>query len=143
MRTLSKIIAVIAVVVLVLGLIGGYGLFTVRRPWPKTNDTLHMDGLQAEVTIIRDSWGVPHVYASNTHDLFFAQGYVHAQDRFWQMEFSRRIGAGRLAEILGESALDSDRFIRTLGWHRTAAQELGQTDKTISLFKKTIQYPTP
>ncbi|MEE9616970.1 MAG: penicillin acylase family protein [Anaerolineae bacterium] len=126
MRTLSKIIAVIAVIVLVLGLIGGYGLFTVRRPWPKTNGTLHVDGLQADVTIIRDSWGVPHVYASNTHDLFFAQGYVHAQDRFWQMEFSRRIGSGRLAEILGESALDSDRFIRTLGWHRTAAQELGQ-----------------
>ncbi|MBC8446336.1 MAG: penicillin acylase family protein, partial [Chloroflexi bacterium] len=64
----------------------------------------------------------------NPHDLFFAQGYVHAQDRFWQMEFWRRIGSGRLAEILGESALENDRFIRTVGWRRTAAQELEQLD---------------
>ncbi|MDY6875049.1 MAG: penicillin acylase family protein [Chloroflexota bacterium] len=129
MRTLSKIIAAIVIVVLVVGLVGfGYGTFAVRRPWPKTGGTIQVDGLQAETTIIRDSWGVPHIYASTTHDLFFAQGYVHAQDRFWQMEFWRRIGSGRLAEILGESGLDSDRFIRTLGWHRTAAQELGQLD---------------
>jgi penicillin amidase len=70
--------------------------------------------------------GVPHIYASSLHDLLMAQGFVHAQDRFWQMEFSRRIGSGRLAEILGPSALDSDLFIRTVGWHRTAAQELEQ-----------------
>jgi len=128
-RTLFKIIAVIVIVVLVLGLIGfGYGTFAVRRPWPKTDGTIQVDGLQAETTIVRDSWGVPHVYASNSHDLFFAQGYVHAQDRFWQMEFWRRIGSGRLAEILGESALETDRFLRTMGWHRTAAQELEQLD---------------
>jgi penicillin amidase len=127
MRTLFKIVAVIVIIVLVVGLIGlaGFGAttFTVRRSWPKTNGTVQVDGLQAEVTIVRDSWGVPHVYASNPHDLFLAQGYVHAQDRFWQMEFWRRAGSGRLAEILGESALETDRFIRTVGWHRTAAKE--------------------
>ena len=129
MRTLFKVIAVIVILVLVVGLAGfGATTFTVRRSWPKTNGTIQVDGLQAEATIVRDSWGVPHVYASNSHDLFFAQGYVHAQDRFWQMEFWRRIGSGRLAEILGESALDTDRFLRTMGWHRTAAQELEQLD---------------
>ena len=129
MRTLFKIFVVIVIPVLVVGLAGfGAATFAVRRPWPQTNGTIQVDGLQAEVTIVRDSWGIPHVYASNPHDLFLAQGYVHAQDRFWQMEFWRRAGSGRLAEILGESALDTDRFIRTLGWHRTAAQELEQLD---------------
>jgi len=130
MRVLLCVLLVLLVIVLVVGLIGfGYGFLAVRRPWPKTDGTVQADGLQAEVTVVRDSWGVPHIYASSPHDLFFAQGYVHAQDRFWQMEFWRRIGSGRLAEVLGESGLDSDRFIRTLGWHRTAAQELGQLDE--------------
>jgi len=129
MRRLWLILLVVLVIVLVVGLIGvGSVLFTVRRPWPKINGKARVDALQAEVTVVRDSWGVPHIYASNAHDLFFAQGYVHAQDRFWQMEFWRRIGSGRLAEILGESALPDDRFIRTLGWHRTAAQELELMD---------------
>jgi penicillin amidase len=109
----------------VTGLAGsGYGLFTVRRSWPKVNGRIRVDGINSEVTIIRDSWGIPHIYAENDHDLFFAQGYVHAQDRFWQMEFWRRIGSGRLSEILGEAAVDQDRFIRTVGWHRAAAEEL-------------------
>jgi penicillin amidase len=129
MSKLQRLLLALLVIVLVVGLIAfGYGFFTVRRAWPKTNGKVRIDGLQAEVTVIRDSWGIPHIYASNPHDLFFAQGYVHAQDRFWQMEFWRRIGSGRLAEILGESCLESDRFIRTLGWHRTAAQELELLD---------------
>jgi len=129
MRTLLRVLLVLLAIVLVVGLIGcGYGLFAVRRPWPKTDGTVRVDGLQAETTIIRDSWGVPHIYASNSHDLFFAQGYAHAQDRFWQMEFWRRIGSGRLSEILGDSALEQDRFIRTVGWHRTAAEELERMD---------------
>jgi penicillin amidase len=129
MRILFKIVAVIVILVLVVGLAGfGATTFAIRWSWPKTHGTIQVDGLQAEVTVVRDSWGVPHVYASNSHDLFLAQGYVHAQDRFWQMEFWRRAGSGRLAEILGESALETDRFIRTLGWHRTAAQELEQLD---------------
>jgi penicillin amidase len=129
MRTWLRVLLVLLAVVLVVGLLGfGYGLFTVRRPWPRTKGKIRVEGLQAEVTVVRDSWGVPHIYASNPHDLFFAQGYVHAQDRFWQMEFWRRMGSGRLAEILGESALGTDRFLRTLGWHRTAARELELLD---------------
>ena len=132
MRTLPRVLLVLLVVVLVVGLLGfGYGFFTVRRPWPRTNGKVRVDGLEAEVTVIRDRWGIPHVYASTAHDLFFAQGYVHAQDRFWQMEFWRRVGSGRLAEILGESGLETDRFLRTLGWHRTAAQELELLDEEV------------
>ncbi len=74
--------------------------------------------------MIRDRWGVPHIYASNPHDLFMAQGFLHAQDRFWQMEFWRHIGTGRLSEMLGKTTLHQDRFIRTLGWNRAAQQDL-------------------
>ncbi len=129
-KLLGKILTIIGVLILLLVIVavcGGY--FVIRRGFPTVNGTIKVAGLQSQVEVYRDSWGVPHIYASNSHDLFFAQGYVHAQDRFWQMEFWRRIGSGRLAEILGESALDSDRFIRTIGWHRTAAQELELLDE--------------
>ena len=66
---------------------------------------------------------MPHIYANTPDDLFFAQGFVHAQDRFFQMEFWRRIGQGRISELFGKGALDQDRFIRTLGWPRVAEQE--------------------
>jgi penicillin amidase len=129
MRKLLLVLVVVVVIVLVVGLIGvGSAVFTVRRPWPKINGRARVEGLEAETTVIRDSWGVPHIYASNSHDLFFTQGYVHAQDRFWQMEFWRRQGSGRLSEVLGESALEIDRFLRTIGWHRVAAQELELLD---------------
>ncbi len=129
MRVLLRVLLLLLIVVLLIGLVGfGYGYFTVRRAWPQIDGRVQVPGLQAPVTVIRDNWGIPHIYASNTHDLLFAQGYVHAQDRFWQMEFWRRIGSGRLSEVLGEAALEQDRFIRTVGWHRTAAQEWAQLD---------------
>lgn len=110
------------VVVLVLVIAGAWFHFT-RDPFPKTKGKLKLAGLQAPVEIVRDEMGTPHIYASNVHDLFMAEGFVHAQDRFWQMEFWRRIGAGRLSEILGKSALDTDRFIRTVGWRRDAEKD--------------------
>ncbi len=129
MRTLRRVLLILLMVILIIGLAGfGIGYTTVRRPWPQINGTLRVPGLRAPVTVIRDRWGVPHIYASNLHDLLFAQGYVHAQDRFWQMEFWRRLGSGRLSEVLGKSALPTDRFVRTIGWHRAAAQEWEQTD---------------
>ena len=68
----------------------------------------------ADVQVVRDTWGVPHIYAQSTDDLFFAQGYVMAQDRLWQMEMWRRAGEGRLAEVLGPAALARDRQARLL-----------------------------
>jgi len=113
--------AILLLLVLVVGLLLRA---QIRLAWPQVDGELFVDGTTAPVEIIRDSTGVPHIYAENTHDLFFAQGYVHAQDRFWQMEFWRRIGSGRLSEILGESTIDQDRFIRTLDWRSVAEAEL-------------------
>jgi penicillin amidase len=76
--------------------------------------TLPLPGLRADVEVIRDRWGVPHIYAGNTEDLFMAQGYVMAQDRLWQMEMWRRQREGRLAEILGPQAVERDRQARML-----------------------------
>jgi penicillin amidase len=116
-KIIVGIIGVLAVLVLV---IAGILIYNIRKPFPKTTGTITVSGLTADVNLIRDEWGVPHIYASNTPDLFFGQGYVHAQDRFWQMEFWRHVGEGRISEISGSATIDSDRFIRTMGWHRMA-----------------------
>ncbi len=76
--------------------------------------TLHVPGLQAGVEVLRDRWGVPHIYAANVDDLFFAQGYTIAQDRLWHMEMTRRVAQGRVAEIVGKAALPHDRLVRLL-----------------------------
>ncbi|HRN68911.1 MAG TPA: penicillin acylase family protein, partial [Promineifilum sp.] len=75
-------------------------------------------GLKSPVHIFRDANGIPNIYAENTEDLYFAQGYVHAQDRMWQMEFWRHIAQGRVSEIVGEPGIENDKFIRTSGWNR-------------------------
>ncbi len=95
-----------------------------RRRLPQTDGTLRVSGLEAPVEIVRDRWGVPHIYANSLPDLFFAQGFVHAQDRLWQMEINRRTAAGRLSEIFGDVALDTDRLTRTLGFNRLAQADL-------------------
>jgi len=106
------------------GLGGAAALAALRRPLPRTSGQLALPGLAAPVQVVRDRWGVPHIYARTTSDLFMAQGFVHAQDRLWQMELQRRTGHGRLAEIFGEIALDTDRFVRVMGFNRVAWQEL-------------------
>ncbi|WP_165423715.1 penicillin acylase family protein [Ktedonosporobacter rubrisoli] len=102
---------------------GTYSLLT-RRPQPQKSGTLRLHGLHEPVEIITDRYGVPHIYAQNEDDLYFSQGYIHAQERLWQMEFNRRIGAGRLCEILGPLAIEADRFGRRLGLHRAATAEV-------------------
>jgi penicillin amidase len=76
--------------------------------------TVAVGGLKAPVEVVRDRWGVPHIYAQSTEDLYFAQGYVMAQDRLWQMEMWRRGAEGRLAEVLGPAAVPRDRYARLL-----------------------------
>jgi len=99
-----------------------------RRRLPQTHGTITVAGLEASVEVIRDRWGVPHIYAANERDLMFAQGFVHAQDRLWQMEYSRRLVAGRLAEALGPEALPVDRWLRTLGMRRVAEVETARLE---------------
>ena len=81
-------------------------------------------GLKGQVEVLRDSFGVPNIYADNPEDLFLAQGYVQAQDRFFEMDFRRHLAAGRLSELFGKSQLETDAYVRTLGWRRVAEQEL-------------------
>lgn len=98
----------------------------LRRPLPRVRGQLTLDGLRRPVDVIRDRWGVPHIYAQTEEDLFFAQGFVHAQDRLFQMDVNRRLGLGRLSEIVGPAGLETDRFARTFGWHKAAeAQAAG------------------
>ena len=100
------------------GLAGGY--FWLRQALPVVDGSIEVQGLEAPVRIVRDTYAVPHIEAQSFADAVFAQGFVHAQDRLWQMDFRRRLGSGRLAEVLGPSALPTDRYIRTLGFERAA-----------------------
>ncbi|HYO88204.1 MAG TPA: penicillin acylase family protein, partial [Candidatus Limnocylindrales bacterium] len=99
-------------------------------PLPQTSGDLTVAGLDAQVEILRDASGVPHIYASSPHDLFFAQGFTQAQDRWWQMEFNRHIGRGAIGELTGknDSALGNDMFIRTAGWYENAQLDLAALD---------------
>jgi penicillin amidase len=98
-----------------------YQLF--RRPLPRTTGSLRLAGVDGEIEISRDRWGVPHIRASTAHDLWFGQGFCHGQDRLWQIDFYRRAGAGRLSEIAGRETLATDRFMRTLGLRHAALAE--------------------
>ncbi|HJS29205.1 MAG TPA: penicillin acylase family protein, partial [Anaerolineales bacterium] len=116
------------VVIVLVTLVVVLSFAATRASFPKESGEVRLAGLEAPVDIHRDSFGIPHIYASTSHDLFFAQGYVHAQDRFYQMDFWRHIGAGRTAEMFGEGSLENDRFLRTLGWAGIVQEELGQID---------------
>jgi penicillin amidase len=118
----TTLIALVAVI-LVLAIIAGAFLVIRGRSFPRTRGTLAMKGLDAPVDIVRDSYGVPHIYAKTMHDMYFAEGFVQAQDRFWQMEFWRRIGAGRLSELFGKTTFATDVFLRIIGFHRVAEAE--------------------
>jgi penicillin G amidase len=82
----------------------------------QASDAIRIPGLDHQVEILRDRWGVPHIYASTTHDLFFAQGYITAKDRLFQIDLWRRAGTGRLAEILGPSAIERDKLARAVNY---------------------------
>ncbi len=121
MRWVRRIL--VFLLVLAMG-IGIFGFFMVRRSFPQIEGEIQVAGLDGEVEMMRDADGVPHIYASTSHDLFFAQGYAHAQDRFWQMDFWRHIGGGRLAEMFGEDQVEADMFLRSLDFTGIAEQEL-------------------
>src|SRR5690606_41601931 len=115
MRVLRWLVVVL--LVLALGAFGG-GVWLVRRSFPVTEGELSVPGLHEGATVVRDDSRVPHITASTAWDLFFAQAYVHAQDRFWQMDTWRHIVAWRLAEVYGARQLETDVFLRTRGFGR-------------------------
>ncbi|MBI4851686.1 MAG: penicillin acylase family protein [Acidobacteria bacterium] len=119
-----------------LGLLAGAGIGGAAYAWKKTsnryktqvNGGFKLNGLNDLVEVWRDHWGVPHIYAKNEHDLFYAQGFVQAQDRFWQMEVHRRLGLGKTAAIFGRKTLEIDRFVHRVGIARAAANDLTALD---------------
>ncbi|MFN8158650.1 MAG: penicillin acylase family protein [Candidatus Nanopelagicales bacterium] len=124
MRTLGKVLGIVGIVLLVLVVAGvTFAAWTVHRSYPQTSGTVTLQGLKGPVDVYRNDRGIPDVYADDPADLFFAQGYVHAQDRFWEMDFRRHITAGRLSEMFGRSQLETDTFLRISGWRRVAEQE--------------------
>ncbi|MFF8485837.1 penicillin acylase family protein [Streptomyces antibioticus] len=123
------------VLVLVLALIGGiafgayWSISTVRASFPQTTGSITLDGLSGPVDVKRDGHGIPQIYASSDEDLFMAQGFVQAQDRFYEMDVRRHLTSGRLSEMFGADQIDNDEFLRTLGWERVAKEEY---DKKLS-----------
>jgi penicillin amidase len=113
-----KLITAVAVVSLFA--LAGLLAWLWRTTLPELSGSLSLEGLQQKVVVEREPNGVVHIRAQSDRDLFFAQGFVHAQDRLWQMDFQRRIGAGRLAELLGPEAVEKDRYLRTWGFYRAA-----------------------
>ena len=110
----------VALVLLLASLAAGY--MGLRTSLPTVDGEIALTGLDADIEILREANGVPHIYAASEADVYFGLGFVHAQDRLWQIEMRRRMGAGRLSEILGRRSLDMDRFFRTLGIYRAAAR---------------------
>jgi penicillin amidase len=128
LRWAARVLTVLLALALVLG---GVVAYTVRQSFPQLEGTLRLPGLAGNVEIYRDKSGIPHIYADTAEDLFMAQGFVHAQDRFWEMDFRRHVTAGRLSELFGSATLDNDKAIRTMGWRRVAQQELPElADRT-------------
>ena len=117
-----KIVLLAMPVLLVAGVLWGW--WTIRRSYPQAEGTVAVAGLSGPVEVVRDKWGVPHIFAGDERDLFFAQGYIHAQDRLWQMHFSRIVGSGRLSSLFGAGPLPADRYLRTIGLRRAAERDL-------------------
>jgi penicillin G amidase len=112
-------------VLLVVLLVGvGSPLLWLRSSLPQSQGRLELAGLDAAVRISRDAHGIPTIVAQSDHDAAFALGFVHAQDRLFQMDLMRHIGAGRLSEWFGARTLPFDRFMRTLGLYRAAERQL-------------------
>ncbi len=107
-----------------------YIKYRSKKAFPNINETLSSDKLEHEVTITRDTHGIPHISGSSLNDVVFAQGYVHAQDRLWQMELNRRTAKGELSEIFGKLALDTDRTARTFGFTRLGLQDYDSLSDT-------------
>ncbi|HSK23097.1 MAG TPA: penicillin acylase family protein [Egicoccus sp.] len=128
-RWFKRIVLGLVGLLVVLLIVGSVtGIWMVRRSFPDVDGELAVPGLQAEVTVHRDAYGVPTIVGQTATDLFRAQGFVHAQDRYWEMDFRRHVTAGRIAELFGESQVETDAFVRTLGWRRVAEAELDLLD---------------
>ncbi len=120
-----KLVLVFAGVLFLAASVVTVAYFYLQSSQQELEGTIRVSGLRDPVTVVMDSFAIPHLYAVGERDLFFAQGFVHASERLWQMEMFRRVAQGRLAELFGERALGADRFLRTLNLQGAAEKSLG------------------
>jgi penicillin G amidase len=113
---------IITLVVLVVAAVIGFQVF-FRLAVPKYTGNLDIAGLTAPVEVRTDEYGIPHIFAENDEDLFFAQGYITARERMFQMDLTRLAGKGELSTLFGETTIESDRYFKTLGFYRAAQGE--------------------
>jgi penicillin amidase len=133
MRQTLRILSLIVAISLALT-VGAY--LHLRRSLPQVEGEIRLAGVEAPIEILRDAHGIPHIYARSLADVYFGLGFVHAQDRLWQMETSRRAGSGRIAEVLGPAGLEFDRLMRTLGLRRAAQANFERYDAETRRFLK-------
>ena len=132
MRRILTPIFIFFLVIILVAILVSYRTF--QKSLPKTKGTVEIPALRDKVKVYRDKNGIPHIYAQNDHDLYFAMGYTIAQDRIWQLELSRRIVNGRLSEVFGDTTLAIDKFLLTLGFKRMAGEfynHISQKSRTI------------
>jgi penicillin amidase len=137
LKTLKKIgiYSIVLIAVIALGL-----YFFVQSLKPTYDGNLELNNLEDEVQVYYDSYGIPHIYAENEEDAFRSLGYVHAQDRLWQMELLRRIGTGRLSEIFGADMLTTDKFLLSLGIDEASKKTVASLNKDSETVKLTQAY---
>ena len=132
-KVLLVIISILTLLILVLV---GYAFYSK----PAYEGELQLKNIDKETTVYFDEFGVPHIYAESQKDAMEALGYVHAQDRLWQMELMRRIAPGRLSEIFGSAALKNDKFFAGIGIEEASAKAIAQLYKNSPAYKLTQAY---
>ena len=137
MRRLKKILLVLVILIVVTGIGLCAYIFHLK---PKYEGELELKNLQKETTVYFDEFGVPHIYADSEKDAMRALGYVHAQERLWQMELLRRIAPGKLSEIFGSVALKNDTFFAGIGIEEASAKAIAKLDKNSESYKLTQAY---
>lgn len=137
MKIIKKIILFLLILIILIAIsIYGYLLYTK----PTYEGTQNLKNLRQETSVLFDDYGVPHIYATNEHDAMIALGYVHAQDRLWQMELMRRIAPGKLSEVFGSVMLKNDKFFSGLGIEEASEKAISELDKNSESYKLTMAY---
>ena len=137
MRNLKK--ALLIFIFLIIVLIGAFFIYRSYQK-PKYEGDIYLKNIKKETTVYFDEFGVPHIYAKNSKDAMIALGYLHAQDRLWQMELLRRIAPGRLSEVFGSVALKNDRFFVGLGIEEASEKAISSLDKNSPAYQLTMAY---
>jgi penicillin amidase len=137
MKTIKKAFLVLLILLVVLGIAS---LFFINSLKPDYKGTKELESLSAETNVHYDTYGIPHIYAENEEDAFRTLGYVHAQDRLWQMELLRRVAKGGLSEVFGKDLVSTDKFFLSLGIDDHTTKTVSQLDKSEETVKLSQAY---